>query len=140
MANYTPMDIYRFVKEEKLDADFMVALTMHKRNFTIAEITDAKFREREDGWHLLAPSFKINVKVEDEDVLAALENEFYVSAFLSRYEEKYNVHFLVHRCPARMKPQFEEEILEEVVRYMMLSTIVSLRLDTPEKVRAYCGK
>lgn len=38
-----------------------------------------------------------------------------------------------------MKSQFDEEILKEVLRYMIMMTIVRLRLDTPEKVEEYLG-
>lgn len=136
---YTPADIYRFVIEEDLVADFMVSVARHKQDFTIAEITDAKYRKKEDGYYLTAPSYKINVKIEDDDVLTALINELYVSSFISKYGEQYQVHFLVHSCPASMKPQFEEEILDEVVRYMIMNTIVRLRLDTPDKIKTYCS-
>ena len=51
----------------------------------------------------------------------------------------YNVHFLVHAYPENMKSQFENETLKEVLRYMIMMTIVRLRLDTPDKVEEYLG-
>ncbi len=135
---YTPLDIYRYIIEEDLVAAFMVSITMHKGQFTIAEITDAKYRKKEDGYYLTAPSYKINVKIEDDDVLTALMNRLYVSSFISKDNEQYNVHFLVHTYPADMKAQFDEQILDEVVRYMIMNTIIRFRLDTPKKVKEYC--
>ncbi|MEQ2593909.1 hypothetical protein [Coprococcus aceti] len=38
-----------------------------------------------------------------------------------------------------MKSQFENETLKEVLRYMIMMTIVRLRLDTPDKVEEYLG-
>ena len=137
---YTPMDIYRLVIEEDMVAAFMVSITMHKQQFTIAEITDAKYRKKDDGYYLTAPSYKITVKIEDDDVLTALMNKLYVSSFISKYNEQYNVHFLVHTYPQEMKAQFDEQILDEVVRYMIMNTIIRLRLDTPDKVKAYCSQ
>ena len=66
-------------------------------------------------------------------------NEKVLSAFISRQGDVYNVHFLVHAYPENMKSQFEDEILKEVLRYMIMMTIVRLRLDTPEKVEKYLG-
>lgn len=134
---YTPKDIYNYIVENDLIAAFMVSLTLHKQDFTIAEITDAKYRKKEDGYYLTAPSYKINIKLEDDDVLTALMNELYVSSFISKYNNQYNVHFLVHTYPTSMKAQFDEQILDEVVRYMIMNTIIRLRLDTPEKIDKY---
>ena len=39
----------------------------------------------------------------------------------------------------KMKSQFENETLKEVLRYMIMMTIVRLRLDTPDKVEEYLG-
>lgn len=134
---YTPKDIYNYIVENDLIAAFMVSLTLHKQDFTIAEITDAKYRKKDDGYYLTAPSYKINIKLEDDDVLTALMNKLYVSSFISKYNNQYNVHFLVHTYPTSMKAQFDEQILDEVVRYMIMNTIIRLRLDTPEKIDKY---
>ena len=76
-------------------------------------------------------------KEADDDIITAVLNGLYVSAFISRYKEEYNVHFLVHAYPETKKAQFEDAILKEVVRYMIMMTIVRLRLDTPQKVKDY---
>ena len=85
-------------------------------------------------------SFYISpIQITDDDILTAIMNGLYVSAFISRQGDAYNVHFLVHAYPENMKSQFDEEILKEVLRYMIMMTIVRLRLDTPEKVEEYLG-
>ena len=83
--------------------------------------------------------YKINIQITDDDIITAVMNGLYVSAFISRQGDAYNVHFLVHAYPENMKSQFEDEILKEVLRYMIMMTIVRLRLDTPEKVEEYLG-
>lgn len=137
---YMPKDILDYIYENDLDSDFMVSVMNHKGGYSIAEITDAKYREREDGIHLIAPSYKINVLIEDEDILKAIAFGMYVSAFISRKQDDYQVHFLVHQYLAGMKQNFEEDILNEVVRYMILKTVKALRLDTPAKVDEYIGR
>lgn len=86
---YTPNDIYDYIIENDRESEFLQAITLHKQNFSIGEITDRRF--------------------------------------------------LVHAYPENMKSQFDEEILKEVLRYMIMMTIVRLRLDTPEKVEEYLG-
>lgn len=62
------------------------------------------------------------------------------AAFITRHEEQYQIHFLIHRYPDAMKAQFEEEIAQEVVRYMILRTIITLHLNTWKKIDEYIGK
>ena len=50
--------------------------------------------------------YKINIQITDDDIITAVMNGLYVSAFIS---------------------------------YMIMMTIVRLRLDTPEKVEEYLG-
>lgn len=138
--SYTPSDIYKYVKENDYESDFMVALSLNKNNFSIGEITDARYKKKEKGWYLHSDSYHLNILMEDDDVITALTNELYVSTFISRYQDSYNVHFLVHQYPQSMKSQFDDQILNEVVRYMVMMTIIRLRLDTPKKVDEYLGK
>lgn len=138
--NYTPGDILNYVVEEKMESDFMVALTSHKMNYSIGEIVDRQFEKRGGGFHLCSASYRLDLPIEDEDIVTALGNGLYVSPFVERYGERYRIHFLVHPYPVFMKERFDEEILAEVIRYMIGKTILALRLDTPEKVMEYIGK
>lgn len=133
----TPKDIFNYVMENKLDFDFISALMRHTNNFSIAEITDKKFDFRNNQYYLTSSSYKLNLPINDDEIKAALSNELYVSAFISRKDASYNVHFLVHKYPTAMKSQFEEEITFEVIRYMIMNTIIVLRLDTFEKIHQY---
>ncbi len=118
---------------------FMSAVTMQVDGYSIAEIPDKRFVQVKGEHRLKSILYKLNVPVQDEDIITAVMNQLYVSAFISRKEETYQIHFLVHRYPISMKEKFEEEITKEVIRYMIYKTILALRLDTPEKVKAYCG-
>lgn len=134
----TPKDILNYVLENKLDLDFMAAIARHVGNYSIGEIADRSFKQTANGnYHIVAPSYGLDLKIEDDDVYTALCNGLYVSAFVSRKENSYNLHFLVHKYPESMKSQFEEEILKDCVNYMILNTIVSLKLDTEKKVDDY---
>lgn len=134
---YTPNDILKYILDNGKEAQFLQALMMHKNNFSLAEIGDGKFKLRDDKVKFLAPSYKINVNIDDDDIVTAVHNGLYVSAFISRRDDEYNVHFLVHQYPVSMKSQFEEQILDEVIRYMIMNTILLFRMDTPEKVEKY---
>lgn len=135
---YTPADILNFIKEEDLTAVFLAALAQCRRDYTIAEITDREFKEKEGEYRFVSKGCKIDIPLTDDDVMTAVHNGLYVSAFLSRNKEQYQIHFLVHKYPVSMKAQFDEQILNEVIDCMLIKTIVALRLDVPDKVRKYC--
>lgn len=138
--NYTPRDILNYIYSNQLDTDFLFALTNHVQNFSIGEITDKQIVKRDDDYYLVSKAYSLDIKLTDDEILTAAINGLYISAFISRKDDKYNVHFLVHQYPESMKAQFEEEIMNEVINYMISTTILALRLDSPEKVNQYIGR
>ena len=135
----TPYDSLEYVYSNNLTDAFLLSLAKCKGQYSIGEIPDKVFKEHSGKVRFLSKSANINVAVDDDDVVTAVLNKLYVSAFISRNQDKYQIHFLVHKYPEAMKPNFEEEILQEVIRYMILHTIVALRLDTEEKIQKYCS-
>lgn len=133
----TPNDILNYIYENKKEMDFMAALMLHKQNFSIAELTDANLEKEGNDFLLKSKQYQINVKIEDDEIQTAIMNQMYVSTFISRFNDSYQIHFLVHKYPKSMKQQFDEQILEEVLRYMILKTVIALRLDSFEKVDEY---
>ena len=138
--SYTPRDILNYIYDNNLDSDFIFALANHVQNFSIGEITDKQIVKREDKYYLVSKSYSLDITITDDEILTAVMNGLYISAFISRKEDKYNIHFLVHRYPESMKSKFEEEITKDVINYMIQGTIISLRLDSPEKINAYIQK
>ncbi len=137
---YTPTDILEYIYEKNLTDTFLMSMTRHVGGYSIGEIADKNFKKTADsGIRFISKSYDINISLEDPDVINAHNNGQYISAFISRYNDRYNLHFLVHKYPEKEKSLNEEEILHEVIRYMILHTIVALRLDNKEKVRKYCG-
>lgn len=135
--SYTPQDILKYIHENELDTDFLLALTGHACNFSIGEIADKEIEKRDDSYYLVSKSFSLDMKITDDEILTAAINGLYISAFISRKDDDYRVHFLVHQYPISMKSRFEDEITREVIDYMILGTVVTLRLDTPQKVKDY---
>ena len=133
----SPKDILNYVLENEKEYAFLSALALHKMNFSIGEITDAVFKIREDRCKLFSKAYDLKLDVNDDEIYTAVHNGLYVSSFISRFDNQYQVHFLVHQYPVSMKGQFEEEITKEVVNYMIFNTILALRLDTYEKVDQY---
>ncbi len=136
---YTPYDMLEYVYSHEYKDSFLMSVAKNKSGYSIGEIVDKSFEKKEDGVHFASKGYSIDVLVEDDDVLTAVMNGLYVSAFISRNGDTYRVHFLVHKYPEAMKPDYEEEILEDVIRFMILNTIVALRLDNKEKIRKYCN-
>lgn len=134
---YTPKDILNYVYEKKLDTDFLLAIAAHMDNFSIGEITDKQIKKRGEDFYLTSKAYQLDVKLTDDEVLTAAINGLYISAFISRKDDNYQVHFLVHQYPESMKARFEEEITKDVIDYIIYGTIMALRLDTPEKIQAY---
>lgn len=135
--SYTPKDILKYVYDNELDTDFILALTNHVQNFSIGEITDKQIKKRGDDYYFVSKSYSLDMKITDDEILTAAINGLYISAFISRKEDKYNIHFLVHQYPESMKSQFENQITQEVIHYMIQGTIIALRLDTPAKIKEY---
>lgn len=135
---YTPVDMLKYVLDHDLEASFLTAVSMHVGGYSIGEITDKVFEEKDGKFLFKSKAYGIDIELNDEDVYTAFRNGLYVSAFISRKDSEYQVHFLVHRYPISMKGDFEEAITAEVVQYMILKTIVALRLDNKEKIRKYC--
>ncbi len=137
----TPRDIFNYIKINNLEFDFLSAITSFKENFSIAEITDKKlYMDEANKCRLKSPQYKLNLEITDDEIVTACMNKLYVSAFISRHGENYNVHFLVHQYPESMKPKFEDQITDEVIEYMIMNTIITLRLDTFKKVDSYINR
>ena len=136
----TPKEMLDFVYDNCLDTDFVTSIMMNKMNYSIGEIYDKKYVRRENVFYLKSEGYRLNEAIEDDDIFTALSNGLYVSAFVSRFDNSYRIHFLVHRYPESMKARFEEEITKEVVQYMIYNTIIALKLDNEEKIKNYCGK
>ena len=134
---YTPRDILAYVYEKHLEDEFLLALASHVENFSIGEITDKRIEKRGEDYFLVSKAYALDIKLTDDEILTAAMNGLYISAFISRKEENYKIHFLVHKYPESMKSRFEEEITKEVIDYMIQGTILALRLDTPDKIHSY---
>ena len=135
----TPRDILNYIFSNGKEIKFMNAISKHINGYSIGEITDREYVKTEAGFKLKSKSYSINLDITDDGVLTALHNGLYVSSFISRHKDTYQVHFLCHQYPTRMKDKFDEQILEEVLQYMALKTVIALRLDTEEKVEEYIG-
>ena len=133
----TPKDMLNYVLENKKESDFLTSIQLHKSGYSIGEIADKRFKEKDGVYKFISNDYKINVEIDDENIITAIHNGLYITPFISRKDEEYQVHFLVHIYPESMKSQFEEEIARDVIEYMILKTIVALRLDSKSKIDAY---
>lgn len=135
--SYSPVDILDYVLENDKDADFFVAISLHKYGYSIGEIPDLQLEWTDEKLYLKSDAYNLSQPVADMDIMIASKSGKYISAFISRFNDTYQIHFLVHECLSSDKANHEDEIANRVVQYMILKTIKQLRLDTPEKVDAY---
>lgn len=133
----TPLDIYNYILRTGKESDFLSAILLQKQGYSIGEIPDAVFEVSESVCRLKSRQYWLDLEIGDEEISAAVRNGSYVTAFLSRQGDNYQLHFLTHPYPAAEKPAFEEPIVREVVRYMILKTVIALRLTTWKKVDEY---
>ena len=108
-----------------------------KNDYTIAEITDAEFVKGYGTITLTSQNYGIRVPLKDDEISQAIRSGQAVTAFVSRYKNEGQVHFLVHAYPADELEHHQEEITQGIIRYMILRTIVKFRLDTAEKIIEY---
>lgn len=94
---YTPRDILNYVYEKELDTQFLLATANHVQDFSIGEITDKKIEKCGEDFYLVSKSYHLDIKITDDEVLTAAINGLYISAFISRKDDNYRVHFLVHQ-------------------------------------------
>lgn len=135
--SYSPTDILDYILDNEKDADFMLSLSMHKHGYSIGEIPDFTLEWNDDKLMMKSSIYKIEIQVSDMDIMIASKNNKYISAFISRFNNTYQIHFLVHEYFKEEKSKYEEEIANRVVQYMILKAIKQLRLDSPEKVDNY---
>ena len=135
--NYTPIDILDYVIDNEKEADFMMALSLHKYGYSIAEIADASLVWKKDTLCIESEMYKLEQSVNDFDIMVASKSGKYISSFISRFNDIYQLHFLVHECLMDEKASNEDEIAMRVVQYMILKTIKQLRLDSIDKVEKY---
>ena len=72
---YTPNDIYDYIIENDRESEFLQAITLHKQNFSIGEITDRRFLVKEDKTvKFISKMYKINIQITDDDIITAVMN------------------------------------------------------------------
>lgn len=133
----SPHDILNYVIQNGKEADFLSALMTNKENYSISEIIDAEIELKDDNYYLNSDMYNLHMQIRDDDIVTAAMNGLYITSFISRQDNRYQIQFMVHRYPALMKKDFEEEIVREVVQYMILRTIISLHMNTCRKVDEY---
>ena len=137
----SPDEAYEYIVSNNLETDILSSMMAHTMDYSIAEIADGRFKVADDAEGsnvtFVSDGYKINVPVVDDEIVTAVLNGLYISAFISRKADNYNVHFLVSGYPVGMKSMFEEEIARNVVRYMILSTVVACGLSSEDKIRNY---
>ena len=71
---YTPNDIYDYIIENDRESEFLQAITLHKQNFSIGEITDRRFLVKEDKTvKFISKMYKINIQITDDDIITAVK-------------------------------------------------------------------
>ena len=105
----TPTDCYNYIIENDFEMPVLGAMMNHVGGYSIAEIADGRFHNRDEAVSFSSPGYKINIPVTDDEIVTAVLNGLYVSAFISRNQDKYQIHFLVSGYPKTFsRPLYEQ--------------------------------
>ena len=78
----TPKECYDYIVKNELETAVIGAMMQQTDNYSIAEIADARFHNREGKISFTSAGYKINIEVTDDEIVTAVLNGLYVSAFL----------------------------------------------------------
>lgn len=132
-------EIVDYIFDNGLEMDFYSQVMMHKGGYSIMEIGDAKFVRFGGEVQFKSENFKLSIAITDDDIITAVNNRLYISSFIARMNEDYQVSFFVHNFPTSMKERFEERLAKDVMRYMISNAVFTLKLDSIAKVKEYIG-
>lgn len=132
-------EIVDYIFDNGLEMDFYNQVMLHKGGYSIMEIGDARFVRFGDEVQFKSDNFKLSLAINDDDIITAVNNRLYISSFIARINEDYQVSFLVHNYPISMKDRFAEQLARDVMKYMISNAVFTLRLDTIDKVKEYIG-
>ena len=83
----TPTDCYNYIIENDLEMPVLGAMMNHVGGYSIAEIADGRFHNSDGAVSFSSQGYKINIPVTDDEIVTAVLNGLYVSAFLSRNQD-----------------------------------------------------
>ena len=63
----TPTDCYNYIIENDLEMSVLGAMMNHVGGYSIAEIADGRFHNRDGAVSFSSPGYKINIPVTDDE-------------------------------------------------------------------------
>ena len=79
----TPTDCYNYIIENDLEMPVLGAMMNHVGGYSIAEIADGRFHNRDGEVSFSSPGYKINIPVTDDEIVTAVLKVIYaLSDFL----------------------------------------------------------
>ena len=70
----TPTDCYNYIIENDLEMPVLGAMMNHVGGYSIAEIVDGRFHNRDGAVSFSSPGYKINIPVTDETPSPSISN------------------------------------------------------------------
>ena len=71
----TPTDCYNYIIENDLEMPVLGAMMNHVGGYSIAEIADGRFHNRDGAVSFSSPGYKINIPVTDDEIVTAVHTE-----------------------------------------------------------------
>lgn len=134
---YSVEEMCQYMKDEELVIPVLHANRVCKNRYSIMEIFDAKFQREGDKVRLISKDLDLYELMEDDNIITAVINEIYLTAFVERNQDAYFVHVLVSKYPRCLKKRYEKEIFDEVIDYMLQQIIKSQNLTTKGRLMKY---
>ena len=70
----TPTDCYNYIIENDLEMPVLGAMMNHVGGYSIAEIADGRFHNRDGAVSFSSPGYKINIPVTDDEIDSAVKD------------------------------------------------------------------
>lgn len=134
---YSVEEMCQYMKDEELVIPVLHANRVCKNRYSIMEIFDAEFQREGDKVRLISKDLDLYELMEDDNIITAVINEIYLTAFVERNQDAYFVHVLVSKYPRCLKKRYEKEIFDEMIDYMLQQIIKSQNLTTKGRLMKY---
>ena len=68
----TPTDCYNYIIENDLEMPVLGAMMNHVGGYSIAEIADGRYHNRDGAVSFSSPGYKINIPVTDDEIVTGM--------------------------------------------------------------------
>ena len=100
----TPADCYKYIIDNDIEMPVLGAMMNHAKDYSIAEIADGRFHNRDGVVSFSSPGYKVNIAVTDDEIVTAVLNGLYAVSY---------THLKFIMLVMKMEKESDEELAEK---------------------------